>query len=312
MKYGSRDLDLRAPSMIFTNANRMVNQVNWISTGFYAKEAISYSDKTIKEAPQSLWGFTNPIDCCIKNTPTRSRKDQLTRHRVQLAEYSQSPPVHQSPSQHAPSQPYRQQSVRIPAQRAHPLSPDVAPLTEPVRSHIPQHTSSVNAVDSRLRNTLNPLPLSIAFVVHTLSALFANRAYESLHNARPPVSPAVTPVTEPRSQSFFWTRISYKSTRVSKLEMKGVAWENVSSRAVKRSLRNEGALAKQLSLKGEAHKANMARLDKAASMKIFQENNQGLMPDTVDLHGLFVLEAKMYFGNCCSKGSGLWRIVTFV
>ncbi|KAG1870125.1 hypothetical protein DFJ58DRAFT_40716 [Suillus subalutaceus] len=65
--------------------------------------------------------------------------------------------------------------------------------------------------------------------------------------------------------------------------------------------RNEGALAKQLSLKGEAHKANMARLDKAASTKIFQENNQGLMPDTVDLHGLFVLEAKMYFGNAVRR-----------
>jgi hypothetical protein len=34
--------------------------------------------------------------------------------------------------------------------------------------------------------------------------------------------------------------------------------------------RNERALAKQLSLKGEAHKANMVRLDKEASTKIFR------------------------------------------
>ncbi|KAG1816054.1 uncharacterized protein BJ212DRAFT_208369 [Suillus subaureus] len=61
--------------------------------------------------------------------------------------------------------------------------------------------------------------------------------------------------------------------------------------------RDERALAKQLSLKGQEHKANMVRLDKVASTKIFQENNQGLMPDTVDLHGLFVPEAKIYFGN---------------
>lgn len=65
--------------------------------------------------------------------------------------------------------------------------------------------------------------------------------------------------------------------------------------------RNEGALAKQLSLKGTVHKANMVRLDKAASTKIFQENNQGLMPDTVDLHGLFVLEAKVYFDDAVRR-----------
>ncbi|OAX33266.1 hypothetical protein K503DRAFT_536712 [Rhizopogon vinicolor AM-OR11-026] len=75
--------------------------------------------------------------------------------------------------------------------------------------------------------------------------------------------------------------------------------------------RNEKGLAKELSLKGLAHKANMALLDKEASAKIFQgmklasevcsnmitliENNERSSPNTVDLHGLYVTEAKFYF-----------------
>ncbi|KAG0706029.1 hypothetical protein DFH29DRAFT_200029 [Suillus ampliporus] len=58
---------------------------------------------------------------------------------------------------------------------------------------------------------------------------------------------------------------------------------------------NERKLAKQLSLRGEAYKDNMVRLDKEASTKIFQENNQKCKPNTVDLHGLHVPEALSYF-----------------
>lgn len=60
--------------------------------------------------------------------------------------------------------------------------------------------------------------------------------------------------------------------------------------------RNERGLAKQLSLKGEAYKANMLRLDKEASMKIYEEYNQRHAgSNTIDLHGQFIPEAKAYF-----------------
>lgn len=62
-----------------------------------------------------------------------------------------------------------------------------------------------------------------------------------------------------------------------------------------------GGRAKELSLRGEAYKDNMVRLDKAASTKIFEENNQGLGFGTVDLHGLFVPEAKLYFDNAVQQ-----------
>ncbi|KAG1860135.1 hypothetical protein DFJ58DRAFT_278903 [Suillus subalutaceus] len=60
---------------------------------------------------------------------------------------------------------------------------------------------------------------------------------------------------------------------------------------------DERRLAKQLSLRGEAYKANMELLDKEASTKIFQENNKGLGPNTIDLHRLSVFEAKAYFDD---------------
>jgi len=59
--------------------------------------------------------------------------------------------------------------------------------------------------------------------------------------------------------------------------------------------RNEKRLAKELSLEGQVHKENMVRLNKEASAKIFQENNQTCPPNTVDLHGLYVTEAELYF-----------------
>ncbi|KAG2750763.1 hypothetical protein P692DRAFT_20801486 [Suillus brevipes Sb2] len=62
--------------------------------------------------------------------------------------------------------------------------------------------------------------------------------------------------------------------------------------------RNERGLAKQLSLRGEAYKDNMVRLNREASTKIFQEHNQRhIGSNTIDLHGLFVPEAKLYFDN---------------
>ncbi|KAG1751600.1 uncharacterized protein EDB91DRAFT_615110 [Suillus paluster] len=65
--------------------------------------------------------------------------------------------------------------------------------------------------------------------------------------------------------------------------------------------RNERRLAKQLSLMGEAHKDNMVRLDKEASTKIFQENNQKCKSNTVDLHGLYVPEALLRFDDAVQE-----------
>lgn len=59
--------------------------------------------------------------------------------------------------------------------------------------------------------------------------------------------------------------------------------------------------AKEFSLMGKVHKVNMRRLNKAASMKIFEEHNQRLKFDTVDLHRLFVPEAKLYFDKAVQE-----------
>ncbi|KAJ8597237.1 DUF1771-domain-containing protein [Rhizopogon salebrosus TDB-379] len=65
--------------------------------------------------------------------------------------------------------------------------------------------------------------------------------------------------------------------------------------------RNEKGLAKELSLEGKAHRENMERLNKEASAKIFQEYNRTCPPNTVDLHGLYVLEAELYFKSTCQQ-----------
>jgi hypothetical protein len=102
--------------------------------------------------------------------------------------------------------------------------------------------------------------------------------------------------------------------------------------------RNERRLAKELSLEGEAHKYNMVRLDKEASTKIFQGkrlmdgacrirqltssliqriikfvvvlkkhaavrrfSQRHAGSNTIDLHGLYVLEAKRYFDEAVQK-----------
>ncbi|OJA08020.1 hypothetical protein AZE42_08016, partial [Rhizopogon vesiculosus] len=46
---------------------------------------------------------------------------------------------------------------------------------------------------------------------------------------------------------------------------------------------------------GLALKRNRELLDEEASAKIFQENNERSLPNTVNLHGLYVTEAKLYF-----------------
>ncbi|KAG2043487.1 hypothetical protein BDR03DRAFT_941544 [Suillus americanus] len=65
---------------------------------------------------------------------------------------------------------------------------------------------------------------------------------------------------------------------------------------------NNPELARQLSLRGETHRDNMERLNKAASTKIFQENNQRFAgSNTIDLHRLFVSEAKVHFDDAIQE-----------
>ncbi|KAG2043493.1 hypothetical protein BDR03DRAFT_941558, partial [Suillus americanus] len=64
--------------------------------------------------------------------------------------------------------------------------------------------------------------------------------------------------------------------------------------------RNEQQRAKELNKRGEAHRVNMVLLDKEASAKIFQENNQNRRNE-VDLHGLYVSEARSYFDIAVQK-----------
>ncbi|KAG1890288.1 hypothetical protein F4604DRAFT_1709703 [Suillus subluteus] len=65
---------------------------------------------------------------------------------------------------------------------------------------------------------------------------------------------------------------------------------------------NNPELAQQLSLRGETHRDNMERFNKAASTKIFQENNQRFTgSNTIDLHRLFISEAKLHFDDAVQE-----------
>lgn len=56
----------------------------------------------------------------------------------------------------------------------------------------------------------------------------------------------------------------------------------------------DGAQAKQLSDEGHQHDAQMNRYNAQAAEWIFNENNQNIPPDQIDLHGLYVQESIEY------------------
>lgn len=58
--------------------------------------------------------------------------------------------------------------------------------------------------------------------------------------------------------------------------------------------RGDGALAKELSVKGHRHEEEMERLNAEASKWIFVENNKDSQLGELDLHGLYVKEAISY------------------
>ncbi|KZT26762.1 DUF1771-domain-containing protein [Neolentinus lepideus HHB14362 ss-1] len=68
--------------------------------------------------------------------------------------------------------------------------------------------------------------------------------------------------------------------------------------------RGDRALAKELSVKGHGHEAEMERLNAQASEWIFFENNKDSQPDEIDLHGLYVKEAISYTDRAIQKARG--------
>ncbi|KAG2038133.1 hypothetical protein BDR03DRAFT_1091372 [Suillus americanus] len=155
--------------------------------------------------------------------------------------------------------------------------------------------------------------------------LLHQRSYEYTRSQQqqstPPVFPDVAPVTEPaqshtpqRSRRFSGPELATRAPEVDvtpvvidpnedtdslrlKARNEGNLMEECFNQSREAYARNERRLAKQLSLRGEAYKVNMELLDKEASTKIFQENNKGLGPNTINLHRLFVFEAKEYFDD---------------
>ncbi|KAG1760493.1 hypothetical protein EDD22DRAFT_971046 [Suillus occidentalis] len=203
-----------------------------------------------------------------------------------------------SPSQYTPPQPpsHRQPSVRLPAQPTPPVSPDVSPEVEPLQSRIPQRSRRVSGPES------------------------PTRAPEVVV---PPV--VIDPHEDPQS-----LRLKARNSRV--------RMEECFKKRHKALDRNEGERAQQFLSEGEAHKVNMTCLDKAASTKIYQGMRlmdgacrsrqltfsliQRIMKfvvalmkhatvrrfsqrfagsNTIDLHRLYVSEAKMYFDEAVQK-----------
>lgn len=65
---------------------------------------------------------------------------------------------------------------------------------------------------------------------------------------------------------------------------------------------NDQSLARRLFLRSEVYKDNMTRLNKEASMKVFQEHNQRHAgSNTIDLHGQRVSEAKLHFSDAVQR-----------
>ncbi|KAG1752990.1 hypothetical protein EDB19DRAFT_2035542 [Suillus lakei] len=203
------------------------------------------------------------------------------------AEYSQSPSAHQSPSQQSPHQPRRKPSVRFPTTPASFVPPDVAPVI----SHTPQRSRRISGPELATR----------APEVAVTPIRSRRISGPELATRAPEV--AVTPIViDPHEDP--------ESLRL-KARNEGGRMEECFKQSREAFARNERGLAKQLSLRGGAHKDNMVRLDKEASTKIFQENNpvcgcsseERRCPtlfrkcrfNVVDLHGLYVEEAKLYF-----------------
>ncbi|KAG1885144.1 hypothetical protein F4604DRAFT_153365 [Suillus subluteus] len=253
--------------------------------------------------------------------------------------HSQSPSAHQSPLQHTSYQPHRQPSVRLPALPTPPVSPDVVPVTEPVRCHIPQpHRQQSVQFPAQLSP---PVSLDVAAVTEPVRSdipqHYRQQSVRIPAQLTHPVSPDVAAVTEPvrsdipeQSRHISGPELVARAPEVVvtpividpyedagslrlKARIEGSRMEECFKQSREAFARNERGLAKQLSLRGEAYKANMVRLDKEASTKIFQEHNQRHRSNTIDLHGLFVSEAKVYFDDAVQgvrdRGESLLHVI---
>ncbi|KDQ21777.1 hypothetical protein BOTBODRAFT_50337 [Botryobasidium botryosum FD-172 SS1] len=124
--------------------------------------------------------------------------------------------------------------------------------------------------------------------------------------AKPKVRPQPQPLQQPPIQS---QKDSNQANQSNEHYAALRAQANAAGDAMGRSFdaskqafqRGDGAMAKQLSEEGKAHRAEMERLHAEAGAWIYGENNKNLPPYTVDLHGLYVKEAVEYTERALEK-----------
>ncbi|KAG1760494.1 hypothetical protein EDD22DRAFT_954869 [Suillus occidentalis] len=225
-------------------------------------------------------------------------------------------------SESAHSQPQRShERTQWQQSSTHHQYPPPRPTAEHSESAYSQHQRSHEGIQSQRQRSTDlsypqPHPAAIRYPPlpsqHTSSQPPSHRQPSVRLPAQPtpPVSPHVSPVVEPL-QSRIPQRVPEVAVTpvvidphedIDSLRLKARHEADRMKESFKQSreafARNERGLAKQLSLRGEAYKDNMMRLNREASTKIFQEHNQRHAgSNTIDLHGLFVPEAKLYFDN---------------
>ncbi|KAG1816050.1 uncharacterized protein BJ212DRAFT_208249 [Suillus subaureus] len=218
---------------------------------------------------------------------THSQQQRLTYHLYPpprpAAKYSQSPSAHQPPSRHTPYQP--RPSVRLPAVRV-PQVPAVIEPRERPTARAPQVSVVPVVNDPHERRAARAPQVPVAPIVIDPHERPATRA--------PEVSVARV-VIDPYED--------HKSLR-SKAIQEGDHMRKCFKERDEAKARNERQRAKELTQRGKAHEVNMILLNKEASAKIFQENNQNRRNE-VDLHGLHVPEALSYFDISVQKARDL-------
>ncbi|KIK47132.1 hypothetical protein CY34DRAFT_292543 [Suillus luteus UH-Slu-Lm8-n1] len=256
---------------------------------------------------------------------SRKEPPSLPTHSVALSSLSDSPYVGTAHSQHQRSPYEPTQWQQSPTHYQYPPPPPTAEHSESAYS---QHQRSHERTQSQRPGSTLPRPQPRPPSQYTPPQPPSHRQPSVRLPARAPspVSPDVSPVVEPLQSP-----IPQRSRRVSGPELPTRAPEDIvvpvvidpdeDSQSLRLKARNAGdcmkecfkqskeafnsddrGLAKRLSLRGEKYKDNMERLDKEASTKIYQENNQRYAgSNTIDLHGLFVLEAKRYFDEAVQK-----------
>ncbi|KAG2342953.1 hypothetical protein BDR05DRAFT_1000601 [Suillus weaverae] len=269
---------------------------------------LSLTDDSPPPQPPSL-GVCSPSDSPY--VPTFSQQESyhqpLHRHLPPLSpaiRYSQTPSIQAlSSSQPSPYQPHRLPSAQYPPLATTPLLSRDASVPKPV-CYTPQQPSRpatraplVPVVPTAINRPVARVPqVPVAPVVIDPHERPVARVPQvpvmpvaTGSNGRPatraPEVPVARVVIDPHEDP--------KSLRL-KATQEGDRMGKCFKERNEAKARNDQQRAKELTHRGEAHRVNMMLLDKEASAKIFQENNQNRRNE-VDLHGLYVSEARSYF-----------------